>query len=360
MVKKVYVIAYCKKNLGDDLMIQTLAKRYPETTFYLFGSPKYKAPFINEKNIHYPSNLNFFLLRILNKLRIINISEGNVFWKRRANLIIEIGGSMFIESSNCNDREVQKEDQGIYYVGVNFGPYKSKKYLDNVRNKFMVAEDCCLRDKYSYQLFQDIPVVRYAPDILFSNKNVPELKKGEGIGISIIELSRRETISDMADIYYRVIAEVCNIAIDKGIKITIFSFCKDEGDEEAISIVRGMIKKKEYVNISNYCGDTKETIDQLNNCEYILATRFHAMILGWVMGKKVFPIIYSKKQSNVMEDVGYQGGSWDLLAKQIYTADRLLEDCLKNQLHNVENQINFSEQQFSAIDIQLKAGSEVK
>lgn len=78
------------------------------------------------------------------------------------------------------------------------------------------------------------------------------------------------------------------------------------------------------------------------------------------MGKKVFPIIYSKKQSNVMEDVGYQGGSWDLLAKQIYTADRLLEDCLKNQLHNVENQINFSEQQFSAIDIQLKAGSEVK
>ena len=341
-------------------MIQTLTRRYPETTFYLFGSPKYKDAFINEKNIRYPSNLNFFLLRILNKFRVINISEGNILWKRRANLIIEIGGSMFIESPNCNDRKVQKEDQGIYYVGINFGPYKSKKYLDNVRNKFLIAGDCCLRDRYSYQLFQDIPSVRYAPDILFSNKNIPKLKKGEGIGISVIELSRRENISGMAYIYYHVLAEVCNIAIDKGIKITIFSFCKDEGDEEAISIIKGMVKKKEHVNISNYCGDTKEIINQLNNCEYILATRFHAMILGWVMRKKVFPIIYSKKQSNVMEDVGYRGESWDLLAKQRYTADRLLEDCLKNKSHNVENQIIFSEQQFSAIDIQLKAGSKVQ
>ena len=164
----------------------------------------------------------------------------------------------------------------------------------------------------------------------------------------------------MAHIYYHVLAELCDIAINKGIQITIFSFCKDEGDEEAISIIKGMVKKKEYVNTCNYGGDTKEIINQLNNCEYIFATRFHAMILGWVLGKKVFPIIYSKKQSNVMEDIGYQGGSWNLLAKQKYTADRLLEDCLKNQSFNVENQINFAEQQFSAIDTRLKTGLEVK
>lgn len=35
-MEKIYIVAYCAKNLGDDLFVRTLVRRYPNKKFYLF------------------------------------------------------------------------------------------------------------------------------------------------------------------------------------------------------------------------------------------------------------------------------------------------------------------------------------
>ena len=63
----------------------------------------------------------------------------------------------------------------------------------------------------------------------------------------------------------------------------------------------------------------------MNECETIIATRFHAMILGWVLGKNVVPIVYSTKQTQVLADCGFQGPMWNALEAASMTGETLLE-----------------------------------
>lgn len=82
-------------------------------------------------------------------------------------------------------------------------------------------------------------------------------------------------------------------------------------------------------------------------CEYIVATRFHAMVIGWALRKKVFPIIYSKKTLNVIQDVNFHGKYWNLLSGQSYNVESLLMDIIGNEnLQDVENEIEESKKQF--------------
>ena len=38
-MKKMFIRAYCQSNLGDDLFVLQLARRYPDTQFYCFIAP---------------------------------------------------------------------------------------------------------------------------------------------------------------------------------------------------------------------------------------------------------------------------------------------------------------------------------
>ena len=44
-MKKVFLYAYDKQNLGDDLFIHTICKRYPKVKFYLWSDELNKENF---------------------------------------------------------------------------------------------------------------------------------------------------------------------------------------------------------------------------------------------------------------------------------------------------------------------------
>ncbi len=351
-MKRIYVKAYCQQNLGDDMFVQALVRRYPKTLFYMFANPLVTNAFYTEKNLKTSSSFEFFIYKVLSKLKLADMDFINKFFHKISLGEVHIGGSIFIEPKSWQslENEYKNSDSADYYIGANFGPYKTQSFYDQVRYKIKNSTDCCFRDKYSYSIFRDLPNVRYAPDVLFGYKFFPEYKTGKGVGISVISLKNRPQIENMKEVYYSTIAKCCNYCISNSIPVSLFSFCKLEGDEEAIEEILKYVNRPECVNVIKYTGNIANTLDEMNSCEFILATRFHAMVLGWAMKKKVLPIVYSKKQTNVINDIGYSGPVWNLIDGQEYYYEDLLEDCFTNNSPDTNTLAKETEAHFKALD----------
>lgn len=51
-MKKIFIMAYLRNNLGDDLFVKELINRYPSEKFYIdVIDLKYGEVFINDKNV---------------------------------------------------------------------------------------------------------------------------------------------------------------------------------------------------------------------------------------------------------------------------------------------------------------------
>src|SRR5699024_4217930 len=98
-----------------------------------------------------------------------------------------------------------------------------------------------------------------------------------------------------------------------------------------------------------YRGDIDEAIQIISSSRYMIATRFHAMILGWLHHKPTLPIAYSEKMTNVMNDVGYKGMYIDFTNLDDLQFDKVYDD-LKTNAVNISKQIENSEKHFKKLD----------
>lgn len=351
MNKKVLLDMYLNKNFGDDLFLKLIAERYPKTKFYVISLCKYT------KNT-FPSNVKIIrknYIRLINildkKLKLKKLSSLNLL-KKDKDLFITLGGSMFIE----NNESEQYLNNYLYkkylykyipylVLGSNFGPYSNEYYYNEYKKIFSLAEDVCFRDISSYNLFSDLKNIRYAPDLIFSypiqNKNV---KKEKNIVISVINLQKREKLNNYYDLYKRKIIEIIKYFESENYKITLMSFCKNEGDDEAITDITKSCSNSQLC-IYSYDGNIDESLKIFSNSEYIIATRFHSMILGFLYDKKVMPIIYSEKMKNVIKDLKFDGICIDIkkiqefnIQKDIYKIKSLNKKIKSKNIKQSENQ----------------------
>ncbi len=353
-MKKIYISAYCNTNVGDDMFVLTLVRRYPDIKFYLFAHPDHSAAFLNERNLWVPSRIWFFVFRILSKLGLSSVKKVHESFARRCDAVVKIGGSVFIEPENfCIDDASNDYDFGrIYYLGANFGPYRHEEYFDYIKSRLSGSKDCCFRDRYSADKFNSLGNVRYAPDILFGCDFLPTEHRGTGVGISVISFDNRDKLNRYADKYYTMLADFSSLCISRHIPVTLFSFCKSEGDEKAIDEILKRVREDvgAYVSKVLYRGDLQSFSDELNKCDCLLATRFHAMVLGFCMNKRVLPIIYSNKQTNVLEDIGFDGTVLDVLNGEFMTSEELLAACSKLKVFDVRRLSAESVEQFAKLD----------
>ena len=234
----------------------------------------------------------------------------------QADAVVKIGGSVFIEYTGWENVPIEIPNPHYFIIGANFGPYRTEKFFSAKKQNILQSDDCCFRDQYSYRLFRDVPQVRYAPDTLWAYPHYPAVQKGSGVGISILNLSAFSGLEDQTEAYERGIARICDQHIGAGNKVVLYGFCKTDGDEAAIKRITSYCSSPQQIDAEIYDGDICGFLDAFNRVETVYASRFHAMILGFAMRKKVIPITYSIKQINALEDIGFKGVYWNILDRE--------------------------------------------
>jgi colanic acid/amylovoran biosynthesis protein len=222
-----------------------------------------------------------------------------------------------------------------------------------VENQFSHVTDICFRDSASKMFFDKMPNVRWAPDVVFG-LNQPVGVPQKKIVISVIKCNRKGRPSALAaqtQVYEIVLTEVCAILSRLGYSICLMSFCEPQGDgETAINIKNRCLDSKiENVTEYHYSGNVEEALQIIAESERVIATRFHMMILGWVMTKPVYPLIYDQKMRRVLEDTGFFEGK-EIIELKRNDAEEIANCLLELLPENCDNQRIESVKQFEELD----------
>lgn len=301
MNKKIFIMAYARKNLGDDIFIKMILEKYPNFQFYM------KIPdenFLDWLSMKY-KNLNVLKGEDTDEeLYKSNVEDFDTY--------IYVGGSIFMEGGKVYNlspkfydfvKRCKEKNIPFCYISSNYGPYQTKEYFELSRKDFKICTDICFRDKYSYNLFKDIENVRYAPDYAFSYNLAHKEKIKKSVGISVIDLNIRDYLKDKNSIYYKWLLNNINVYIKEGYSVFLYSFCEHERDEKTVDYLMKKLGENENIHDVRYRGNIDEFLELYAKMEYMICSRFHAMVLSAVANQKMYVIYYSNKISNVIDDL---------------------------------------------------------
>jgi colanic acid/amylovoran biosynthesis protein len=355
---KAFISAYVAGNLGDDLFIEVLCKRYPHIQFSIMGSNKYRGYFSHIKNLNY-IGLNHYVWKIINRFELFYLIIHFII-SRFIKLNVLVTGSIFEESGDYK-KNIRKKKYNIsffkdvFYLSCSMGGYKSEEFLKECSSVFSKVKDVCFRDSFSFDLFKDMENVRVESDLIFQLKY--DVKNTENnIVISVIDLEGRNKLSFYENAYLNKLREIIIALVDEGNKIVLMGFCENERDhigiEKIYNILPDSYKERTSKYMHNNIGDSLEIISKSKG---IIATRFHSFILAYVMKKPMYNVIYSTKTKNAINDLGIA-----LPNINIDKIDNLNIDSVLNALQLLpeysEKPIISSKRQFKVLDevFQLK------
>lgn len=299
-MKKVFVMAYLRKNFGDDLFLKMLLEKYKNIDFYI-KHDEYEFVDILDKynNLHvlYGKDTD-------EELYNLDLNEYDAY--------VYIGGSIFMEggsSYNLSEKfydfvkRCRENNKPFCYISCNYGPFQTQEYFELSKKDFKECTDICFRDLYSYNLFKDIETVRYAPDFAFCYNSPKVEKQKDTVGISVINLNVRNDLKNKNDKYMKFLKKNIKKYISLGKDVFLFSFCKCEGDEDIIEDILKSFPNENHLHVVKYTGDIDDFLNQYNLMEYMICARFHAMILSSIAMQKIYVMSYSKKIDRVIEDL---------------------------------------------------------
>lgn len=316
MNNNVFIYAYTELNLGDDLFTKVLCDRYPKSRFTVVAKKQCNKPFKAIENLQTISAIPLIdgLFSRLNTSLRINLLLSR-YLSRKKDVIVRIGGSIFMESTKWRQDIGRFEksiipDKPYFVLGSNFGPYTSDDFYHQYKNIFSGITDLSFRDQNSYNLFANLSNVRIAPDVIFS-MDISQYQFDEplnAIVISVIDLTQRADLKRYTRDYENKINQMIDNLVEHGYTVKLISFCESEGDLSAINRISQKIPAsyQSSVLVYNYDGNIDEAIMFFRNSKGVVATRFHSMILSWLFKIPVYPLIYSNKTHNVIQDSGFQ------------------------------------------------------
>lgn len=295
--------AYLDNNLGDDMMVKLMAGRFPEHSFILYTDASIiKETFKDSKNITVKPT------REVNK----DLSDIGAY--------IVLGGSVFL-ITNIRQQisrlrgllrfsKLKKNKVIIATLGSNLGPYSNKFGIKLTEWQLRYCDLVTVRDRDSYDLiktFNKVKNFHLADDIVYNYSNVLGSRTAKcGLGISVYRSLR--TGENNQNNYY-ALAQIADKYIERtGKKVSLFAFdSENENDLSAAHHIFNLAGKKENIEIVPYIGNQDEFLDKFQNCERMIAIRFHSAILSDIFNIPFLPIVYSNKMQNLLDDRGFDG-----------------------------------------------------
>lgn len=361
-MKKILIQGYFNNNLGDDLLLKAMIDYFPETLFYIRVNKKYVASYNNMgKNLTaIPNSLVYrVLLRILTRIQMPRVVKKilNPF-----DAFVELGGSIFqqrsikdtVDNMRCSVLLSQKH---YFIIGSNFGPVLTKQYIDDYRTFFNRIDSVTFRDLASFQLFSKIKTVSVAPDVAFNLNLSSRTASNEKPYVVISPINMRlkgriltDKYSTTSDVYERELKRLAEELIKIGYSIKIVAFSRSEGDGQAAERIFHLISEKfrDSVDVQDY-ENLHETLEIIAGADKMISGRFHAMILGWLLGKPQLVIKYSKKMDNVIEDLfpeQFAIDSKDLESVSSVNLDKKMNTMANVTLVNTKNKASDQFKQF--------------
>lgn len=318
---RVFVDFYDYVNVGDDLLFRTLAERYPHRRFAYLADKGDGSAFADLPNVHRLRRIRY-VDGVLRRLRIpVRVNDLRRRWLiRHSPVVIRLGGSLYMERGDWR-RNVQRDTElvegaaKVFFLNGNFGPWRTREFLTTYERIFSRASDVTVRDSASREQLAAVPQVRLAPDMLFTVPGPGPGVPRSGVVVSVIDLTGREGLDAYRDGYEEAMAHLVEDLVASGAgPVTLVSFCPSEGDEEAVGRVVGRLPEPAAASVSTHCyrGDLAAVLAVLRGAGTVVATRFHAMVLGLANGSAVCCVEYSEKVSNALADLGAAGHGWKL------------------------------------------------
>lgn len=295
--RRAYVHAFLAGNLGDDLFVRILCRRYPDVLFCFCADDNYRKRFHDIPNCEFHAPDEFEEL------------------VKSADAVVHIGGCCFVQHNDDwtsfyeVDRFLAENAKRLVFLGGNFGPYTDKAYYEAYSQLFKKYYGICFRDTYSRALFREYPNVASAPDIVFGYPAQIREKKKKVL-FSPIEFSDRGgkySITRYGEDYLEFHVRAVKTFIKRGYNVSLVSFCEMQKDRQAIDQILDRLSQaeKEKVFCAYYEFDMEAVIREFEDSECVVATRFHSMILGFIHQCRVLPIIYDQKTEKVLQDLAY-------------------------------------------------------
>lgn len=327
ILKNIFVSCCVMNNLGDDLFLLSLLKRYSSRSdlkFHIVCDESYKVWEKSYPNLvchtYQAGDIDDSMLR---KLRA-NIHELCMLHSMGAkgfDATVQITGSIFIEPQMNNKlkqyylrwralkalKYIYQSSDNVFVMGSNFGPWYTNRYIEVLREYYSrYCKDVCFRDQKSADLFHGLVNVRYAPDILFGYP-MKKCMHGKNVFISVVDLSRKGQESlQSAEQYESWLMKEIRRADDRGYTVTLCSFCDQEGDSAVVNRLAEAAAEAGIIpELMFYHKNPDVVLDRISSSEYVIASRFHAAILSLSAGCRVLPVMYSQKTRNVLDDLGY-------------------------------------------------------
>ena len=319
--EKILIRAYVNGNFGDDLFVHILCNRYPEQQFLLIGEKRCRHFFSHNHNLQYKCG-DTLIYKIMNGIYVSvqkmtgkyignnrNIFLYNFFCQHvRENVYIT--GSFFAQDPYYRGMLDQKwYDSHPIIMGCNFGPYTTEQFYQDHLQAFQKTKFISFRDQYSFSLFKGLEQARIYPDIVFNLNPKPVSMKGYYL-ISVVNLHKDEYLNTdkIYDDYVSFMQKAIREFLKKGKRVVMTSFCTEQGDGRMIEEILQGIKESDNIEIADYDSTGIENMLELYaGADAIVATRFHAMILGLIFAKKILPISYNEKMFHTLMDAGYTG-----------------------------------------------------
>jgi len=334
---KFFVYYYNDSNLGDDLFLDVLVRRYPQHQFYIYDN----------KTIL----LNSSLLRNDNLVCVNQILSNKTFDYEyfKYDGVILIGGSVFQDISYklyrgyfgqyLTFKNLNKLGKKNYVMGSNLGPFKTMfgKFL--FKNTLKYVNYICVRDKYSFDLLNQWKLgnkTGLAPDIIFGYDYQPKVQVASAKNILGISILNTKLNPEVRDIYIHKMSELINAYLeqDNTHQVRLFGFDGGhENDGLIIDLVLNEVLDKTRVTKIEY--NAKITIEEylelFLECGFMIANRFHSMVLAAKYNIPFYPIIYSKKTSNVLSDMKYPFDSIEYANIAQLDSQALIKSIMTNQ-----------------------------